>query len=46
MAFFKEEISAFNIAYFENTCAALDSENGMQYYCRDVFKRGLVPACL
>ena len=30
MVFFKEEIRAFNIAYFENTCAALDSENGMQ----------------
>ena len=43
MAFFKEEIRAFNIAYFDNTCAALDSEKGMQYFCRDVFKQGIVP---
>ena len=43
MVFFKEEIRAFNIAYFENTCTALDSEKGMQYFCRDVFKKGIVP---
>ncbi len=32
MVFFMEEIRAFNIAYFENTCTALDSEKGMEYY--------------
>ena len=43
MVFLKEEIRAFNYAYFENACAALDSENEMKYYCRDVFRNGMVP---
>ena len=43
--FFKEEISAFNVAYFGEMCAALESEGAMQCYCRDTFRRyrGLVP---
>lgn len=40
MVFFKEEITNFQLAYFEKTCAALDSEKEMQYYCRDVFRNG------
>lgn len=45
MVFYKEEINAFNIAYFEKLCAALDSENDMKNYCRDTFRvrKGLVP---
>lgn len=45
MVFFKEEINAFNIAFFENVCAALDSENETKNYCRDTFRirKGLVP---
>ena len=40
MVFFKEEITNFQLSYFEKTCAALDSEKEMQYYCRDVFRNG------
>ena len=45
MVFFKEEIAAFNVAYFGEMCAALESESAMQCYCRDTFRRhrGLVP---
>ena len=45
MVFFKEEIAAFNIAYFDKLCAALDSESEIRYYCRDTFpsRKGLVP---
>ena len=36
---------AFNEAYFDEMCAALESENAMQCFCRDTFRRhrGLVP---
>jgi len=43
MLFSKEEIRGFTRAFFENTCAALDTENGMKYYLRDTFKNGIVP---
>lgn len=43
MVFFKEEIHAFNLAYFEKLYASLESENAMQYYCRDTFRKGIVP---
>lgn len=41
MVFFKEEINEFNLAYFEKTCASLELENAIQYYCRDTFRKGI-----
>ncbi len=45
MVFFKEEINAFNHTFFDNACCALDTEKGMNFYCRDTFwgTKGIVP---
>jgi len=33
----------FQLAFFENICNLLDTENGMKYYLRDTFQKGIVP---
>ena len=42
MVFFNEEIRAFNFAYFEKTCAALDTETEYSFtlVLRDIMASG------
>jgi len=39
----KEEIEAFKLAYFENICNDIDTENGLKFYIRNTLRHGIVP---